>query len=91
MMCLGQAHGEYNRAKVLAIECDPKVLVTVFFVDLGEHAVFFAKDLLAIPDYLVNKEPFQVISFFGILRPALILRFTLSGCSMFYDWCSAPQ
>lgn len=62
MMCLCKAYGAYNRAKVMDIKCFPErgVMVTVFFVDLGLRSVIHMHDLLAIPEYLVGKEPFQV-------------------------------
>lgn len=69
MMCLAkdEAKGfaEYNRAKVLAIECYPEggIMVTIFFVDLGASSVLPMNELLAIPEYLIEKEPFQVRDF----------------------------
>lgn len=61
-MCLGRVDGKYNRAMVIAIDCNPDrdIMVTVFFVDLGKSYVLPMADLLAIPEYLVEKEPFQV-------------------------------
>lgn len=62
VMCLARLYGQYNRAKVLAIECKPgcDIIVSVFFVDLGEAAELPMNDLLAIPKHLIDKEPFQV-------------------------------
>lgn len=61
-MCLGKVEEQYNRAKVMAIECNPDCgnMVSVFFVDLGQFSVLPMNDLLAIPEYLIKKEPFQV-------------------------------
>lgn len=65
MMCLGRAYDSFNRAKVMAIECNSEcgIMVTVFFVDLGESRVLPMNDLLAIPRHLIEKEPFQVSDF----------------------------
>lgn len=62
MMCLGKTFGEYNRAKVTAIECNLErgILVTVFFVDVGQRSTLIVNELLAIPKYLVENFPFQV-------------------------------
>lgn len=63
MMCLCKAYGKYNRGKVMAIKCVPErgMMITVFFVDLGLRSVLHMHDLLAIPEHLVEKAPFQVI------------------------------
>lgn len=62
MMCLCKAYGEYNRAKIMDIKCVPErgMMITVFFVDFGLRSVIHMHDLLKIPKYLVDKEPFQV-------------------------------
>lgn len=62
MMCLAKAYGEYNRAKVMAIECNLEhgIMVTVFFVDIGKRSTLLVNELLTIPKHLVEKTPFQV-------------------------------
>lgn len=78
MMCLGKAYEVYNRAKVMAIECNPDrgIMVTVFFVDLGQYSVLPLNDLFAIPEYLIEIQPFQVIAFVfrNLLVNNLLLR-----------------
>lgn len=83
MMCLGKAFGAYNRAKVMAIEVDG-ITVTVFFVDLGQSSLLLMNDLLAIPDYLIEKEPFQVsdIVTLNVLFNKFSVRFQAVLCSL---------
>lgn len=77
MMCLGKAYGEYNRAKVTAIECNLErgIAATVFFVDNGKTSTLLMNELLTIPKHLVEKQPFQVKDFIARI-------FLFNNCSV---------
>lgn len=75
MNCLVKLYDKYNRAKVMEFYCDEtaRIKCKIFFCDLGQLIDNVnLSDVVAIPDYLIEFLPFQVIKKYNILYSFVI-------------------